>query len=174
MFARCYEVFWWDQEPPSPCNLINPLILSQYWGKIIWPEASGAIILGRLLWETLYVLWVVWAAVVRSAQCTVHVYNTLLLCITRPSNCKRHRPICTRHRPPTYLEPGSRFWVLSGHGKCHFQRPSQLPCKRAKTVISEFKWFKCALTPTSESRDLGQSEASILTNQRPVFRPIRG
>ena len=37
-----------------------------------------------------------------NGQCTVHVYNTLLLCITRPSNCKRHRP-------PTYLEPGSRF-----------------------------------------------------------------
>ena len=107
-------------------------------------------------------------------HCTISNDDTLLFCITRRGNCKRHRPILTRHRPPTYLDPESRFWVLSGHGKCHFQRPSQLPCKRAKTVISWFPWFKCALTPTSESRDLGQSEASILTNQRPVFRPIRG
>ena len=106
-------------------------------------------------------------------HCTVHVYNTLLLCITRPSNCNRHQPICKRHQPPTHLEPESQIWGQSGQ-RIPPQIPPHLPCKRAKTVISEFKWFKCALTPTAESRDLGQSEASILTNQRPVFRPIRG
>ena len=49
------------------------------------------------------------------------------------------------HNETQNLEPESRSWGPSGQRKCHFQAPSHLPCRGAKTVISEFNWFKSAL-----------------------------